>query len=108
MKKDIEILEEWIKIDREMRNNSLESDFDKFCEEKNIAIENLIKRNKELGKTYNTAYNLGKVFANKQWEARIKEKIKELFDTKGDFATYIATSERIKALQELLYEEVKQ
>ncbi len=34
-----------IEIDR---LNSTESDFDKFCEEKNIAIENLLKRNKEL------------------------------------------------------------
>lgn len=45
---NIEILEEWIKIDRKMRNNSTESDYDKFCEEKCIAIENLIQENKEL------------------------------------------------------------
>lgn len=34
----------------------------------------------------------------------VKEKIKELTETKGDFATYIATSERKKVLQELLGE----
>lgn len=32
----------------------------------------------------------------------IREKIDEYSNTKGDFATYIAVSERIKALQELL------
>lgn len=38
-------------------------------------------------------------------EQKIKDKIKELTNTKGDFATYIAISERIKVLQELLQEE---
>lgn len=33
---------------------------------------------------------------------KVKDKIKELANTKGDLATYIATSERIKALEELL------
>lgn len=33
---------------------------------------------------------------------KIKDKIKELANTKGDLATYIATSERIKVLEELL------
>ena len=37
----------------------------------------------------------------------IIDKIEELTNTKGDFATYIATSERIKVLQELLQEEDK-
>ena len=35
---------------------------------------------------------------------KIKDKIEELTNKKGDFATYIATSERIKVLQELLQE----
>lgn len=35
-------------------------------------------------------------------KSKVKEKIEELTNTKGDFATYIATSERIKVLQELL------
>ncbi len=37
---------------------------------------------------------------------KVKDKIKELANTKGDLATYIATSERIKVLEELL-EEIK-
>lgn len=36
---------------------------------------------------------------------KIKDKIKELANTKGDLATYIAISERIKALEELLDEK---
>ena len=36
---------------------------------------------------------------------KIKDKIKELANTKGDLATYIAVSERIKVLEELLEEE---
>ena len=37
--------------------------------------------------------------------SKIKEKIEELTKIKGDLATYIATSERIKVLQELLEEK---
>lgn len=48
MEKYIELLEEWVSDDRRLRNNSLESDFDRFCEEKNVAIEALINRVKEL------------------------------------------------------------
>lgn len=36
---------------------------------------------------------------------KIKDKIKELANIKGDFATYIAVSERIKVLEELLEEK---
>lgn len=36
---------------------------------------------------------------------KIKDKIEKLSEVKGDFATYIATSERIKALSELLESE---
>lgn len=36
---------------------------------------------------------------------KVKDKIKKLSEIKGDFATYIATSERIKALLELLESE---
>lgn len=33
---------EWVDDDRVLRDNSTESDFDKFCEEKNIAIETVL------------------------------------------------------------------
>lgn len=45
---DIEILENYIVLDRRLRNFKSDSDYEKFCEEKCIAIENLIQRNKEL------------------------------------------------------------
>ena len=35
---------------------------------------------------------------------KVKDKIEELSKTKGDLATHIAVSERIRALQELLEE----
>lgn len=38
----IKLLENWVKEDRTLRDNSLESDFDVFCEEKNIAIETVL------------------------------------------------------------------
>ena len=37
-----------------------------------------------------------------EFEQKVKDKIEGLANTKGDFATYIATSERIKVLEELL------
>lgn len=43
MYNDIEILQDWIARDRQMRNNSTESDYDKFCEEKCKAIEHIIR-----------------------------------------------------------------
>lgn len=43
------------------------------------------------------------IYISKQ---KVKDKIKELANTKGDLATYIAVSERIKVLEELL-EEIK-
>ena len=53
-------------------------------------INEIIDRNEELE---------GKL---RQYESLIKEKIEELKNTKGDFATYIAVSERIAVLEELL------
>lgn len=38
----IKLLQQWVKKDREYRNNEMISDFDKFCEERNQAIESLI------------------------------------------------------------------
>ena len=45
MDKDVEILQDWIARDRETRNNSKQSDYDKFCEEKCEAIEHIIIEN---------------------------------------------------------------
>jgi len=42
-----EILLEWVKSDREYRNHETESDFDEFCETRNIAIEVVLNKLKE-------------------------------------------------------------
>ena len=39
----IEILKQWVKKDREYRDNATDSDFDKFCEERNLAMEEVIR-----------------------------------------------------------------
>lgn len=78
----------------------------KICE----IIKNLQKENEELEEINNELeavkdeairrYNFETIPIQK-----IKDKIEELSEIKGDFATYIATSERIKALLELLESE---
>lgn len=45
MNNEIELLQDWIARDRQMRNNSTQSDYDKFCEEKCEAIEHIICEN---------------------------------------------------------------
>ena len=47
IEEDINILNEYINIDRKMRNNNQESDYDKFCERQCIAIENLLAEREE-------------------------------------------------------------
>lgn len=45
LEKAIEIMKEWVKIDKDMRerDESKWNDYDKFCEEKNEAIETILK-----------------------------------------------------------------
>jgi len=38
----IDILKDYVNTDRQVRNHSLESDFDKFCETTCIAIETVV------------------------------------------------------------------
>ncbi len=47
IEEDIKILNEYINIDRKMRNNSQESDYDKFCERQCIAIEHILAEREE-------------------------------------------------------------
>lgn len=47
IEEDIKILNEYINIDRKMRNNNQGSDYDKFCERQCIAIENLLAEREE-------------------------------------------------------------
>lgn len=77
------------------------------------AIKVLEKLKDELDKLFNITYinntkerNVIEIILNyienSISKETIKEKIEELSNTKGDFATYITTSERIKVLEELL------
>ena len=68
----------------------------KQIEEKDKRIKDLEKNQKQMCEEY--CPKLNKV------RQKIKDKIKELANIKGDFETYIATSERIKVLEELLEE----
>lgn len=70
----------------------------KQIDEKDKRIKELEKNQKQMCEEY--CPKLNKV------REKIKDKIKELANIKGDLATYIATSERIKVLEELL-EEIK-
>jgi ATP-dependent Clp protease ATP-binding subunit ClpA len=63
IEKAIEVLEKYIALDRSLRDECV-SDFDKFCEEKCVAIETLI----------NTIEKLEKKF----WEYKEKEGYKKL------------------------------
>jgi flagellar biosynthesis/type III secretory pathway protein FliH len=52
----IEVLKEWIRIDRMTREGEEHSDYDDFCEEKCIAIDTVLKA---LDERYNKGYNKG-------------------------------------------------
>ena len=125
---DIEILEEFIKcFEAEATQIKYRRNISITVGEDDIeAIENLIQRNKDLeqiekehkeenGKLRDRIKELEKVILLDSKPiilgmipiSRIKEKIEELTKIKGDLATYIATSERIKVLQELLEESEK-
>ena len=47
IEEDIKILNEYINIDRKMRNNNQESDYDNFCERRCVAIDHLLAEREE-------------------------------------------------------------
>lgn len=154
---DIEILENYVKeLNENKKNHKLaySTGFGKYWSDFGKAIENLLKRNKDLeqieqehkeenGRLREEVKKLkkidlsnSKIIANmserhfqdrekiRKFEktilleskptilgmipiSKLKEKIEELTKIKGDLATHIATSERIKVLQELLEENEK-
>lgn len=76
-----------------------------IIKERNKRIKELEEEKKnrvDFQKKYIEVTNL---YLNSISKQKIKDKIKELANTKGDLATYIATSERIKVLEELLEEK---
>lgn len=52
----IKIMREYVEADKKMRDNSIESDYDRFCEGKNLVIEELI-RLAEIGKATKKAFD---------------------------------------------------
>lgn len=42
LKDAIDILTKWVEVDRNMRDN-VESDYDRFCEEKNVAVDTVLR-----------------------------------------------------------------
>ena len=68
-------------------------------------IEKLQKENEMLKRCHiQDNKNLDFVMANCILKEKVKDKIEALSKTKSDLATYIAVSERIRALQEILEE----
>lgn len=75
--------------------------------------EILLKENKELRVSNKKLYEIGQEMCKQDKYTsenyipiqKVKNKMEELSKMKGDLATYIATSERIKVLQELLGKE---
>ena len=47
VEEDLKILEEFIEIDRRIRENKVDSDYEKFCEKRCVAIEHLLQAYKE-------------------------------------------------------------
>lgn len=103
-------IEEDIKIVKEFNQRNRFRD----CGRINNAIDNLLAEREEDKKeieklkeevethTYLIFTPIEEVLKDYIPKQKIKNKIKELENTKGDFATYIAVSERIKILKEVL------
>ena len=111
MDKDIEILQDWIARDREMRNNSTESDYDKFCEEKCEAIEHIICENMNL---YEKNNKLELALINTDRELREYKKAYGIAIFELDFyknhsqTTNEETIKRIEQLYEMILKRAKE
>lgn len=91
-KENEELLEVKISVSAENTIHNLKKE-NIMLEERCFMAEGNLKTTKEELRDY---------FYNSIPKQKIKNKIKELENTKGDFATYIAISERIKILKEVL------
>lgn len=79
LKRSIANLNKYIYDDRNVRNNSLESDFDRFCESHCKDIENVLNRLKELKEIdLTTVYIKGYEDAKGKCKQKIKDKINEI------------------------------
>ena len=73
-----------------------------IIKERNKRIKELEEEKKNRVDFQEKYIEVTNLYLNSISKQKIKDKIKELANTKGDLATYIATSERIKVLEELL------
>ena len=111
MDKDIEILQEWIARDREMRNNSTQSDYDKFCEEKCEAIEHIICENAQYSE-HNRKLEQALIDADREceeWKKAYGIAIFELdFYKNHSQSTTDETIKRIEQLYEIILKRAKE
>ena len=121
MSKELEEAVKKLKEIQETNRAWLKETKDENCEKLYLrdieAIETVLKELKRLQEENNKLERANKTYINSILSItpvlledyiekdKIKEKIEELANTKGDFATYIAKSERIKVLKELLEEK---
>lgn len=109
LKRSIENLNKYIYDDRNVRNNSLESDFDRFCERHCKDIENVLNRLKELEEIdLTTVYIKGYEDAKGKCKQKIKDKInginKAYEDSKNENgeSIYYYPDYAIETLEELM------
>ena len=111
---DIKILKEFIKIDRNMRNNSTESDYDKFCERRCVAIENLLNKLEENeNQDYTLIYMKGYADAEEKYREKVKDVLQnnrnEIFSItyldNEQFKPYTMQIDRINKIEKELLEE---
>lgn len=117
-----QVLKEFIERDRMLRENSVKSDYDKFCETTCRAIETILEENKELEEKYyyekNRARNeLDTVYINARYDERDKWKlaIRDIIEENKGYLEHANTAyeytqrevieENIKILEELLGKE---
>lgn len=97
-----QVYQENIKLKNNIRKNENELEFDANCDW--ITLQKILDESEK-----SAEYIL---YKNEKWikekycipVQKVKDKIEELSKTKGDLATHIAVSERIRSLQEILEE----
>ena len=115
----IERLKERVKLDRKIRNNKIESDYEQFCENECQAIETILnladKQHKEIKKEKNRIMELAELLDKQENEIKFlkgeleiqegryisKDKIRELLKSKDIELTGVIS---YRELEELLEE----
>ena len=110
IEKDIHLLESYAGMTHKMTDNQGRPKLDQAIEHILQDYKRVLKENEEL-EEINNELEAEKNEAIRRYNfetipiKKVKDKIKKLSEIKGNFATHIATSERIKVLSELLESE---